>query len=100
MSADLAPDDHELFALVKRRVDAKYPMQQIANEVGIDCMELCHWLLAYKAPKLSPMVRLDRTAIERAMRPHYTSGDAQRFANWRRARAAALAARSENATSI
>ncbi len=49
---DLAPTNHALMKLVKARVDADYPMTFIAQELGVDVDDLCHWILVdYREPR-------------------------------------------------
>lgn len=93
--------DAELWAYVRGRVDARpaVSMAKIAEELGVGVDDLCAWVMAYSAPKR------DKTALNRRgslpalvsdnmVSTHWpASHNAQRFANWRRATAAAHKAR-------
>jgi hypothetical protein len=85
----LRPNNHELWKHLQRRVNEPGSMTVIASELGIDVDALVVWMLSYTGPKRKPYLRMDGPAI--ASVP--LSSAAQRFANWRRASAAAAEAR-------
>lgn len=93
-------DEREMMSLIRRRVDAGYPMTQIAHELGEDVDDLCAWIMAYKDPRPNTSIKRDGPPI--ALRdatvkryPWSASQNAQRFANWKRAHEGAKAARGE-----
>lgn len=90
----LSPIDHELWALVRKRVAQGMVMTGIADELGLSVDELCAWIMAYREPR--PARVRNTKANGPAVSPHYSlSKDAQRMANWRRSQAAAIVARSK-----
>lgn len=89
--------DHAFWRNLRVQCNTDKPMSRIAAELGVDVDDLCRWIMAYKAPKQSkPYVNrqsppLGFTTPERS---HWSSPQsAQRFANWRKARDGAAAAR-------
>jgi len=91
-------DDRALFEHIRARANVRPALswETIAAELGLTVADLLDWFLAYRSP------RKQRPALERgpallARSPAggqwALSGDAQRFANWRRAAGAARAQR-------
>jgi len=92
----LTPSNHELMKAVRASVHAGAPMASIAEALGLNVDELCHWILdVYQAPP-KPSTRKIEPEPELDTRHWSLSQQAQRFANWRRAKAAATAALGEN----
>lgn len=96
----LRPDDHELMRLVRARIAQKVRFSDIAIELGVDHDELTNWLWEYKLPTApKPYQSKTGTALAVVTSSHpdvsnfSRSKQAQRFANWRRAQAAAAEAR-------
>lgn len=94
--------DAELFEHIRKRANARpaVPWETIAAELDLTVGDLLSWFLAYRGAKR------ERSAIAKGRSPlllakspaggSYTlSADAQRFANWKRAAAAAAKARRE-----
>lgn len=92
----LRPDNHDLWKYLQRRVLDPIPLQQIAEELGVDADALVAWMLAYRGPKRKPyqskagppISSVTTDAGERA-----THADARRFAAWRKSTAGAIKAR-------
>lgn len=97
----LAMTDHRAWKLVRERVEAGYPMKAIAKELGVTVEHLCEWIMRYKEPRVAKQsVEVRRPAISHApysnSANHFNlSTNAQRYANWRKARDGARAARGE-----
>lgn len=98
----LRPNNHDLWQYLQRRVRDPAPMATIAAELGLDVDALCAWMLAYTGPRHRAKQVRDTTSygppvgitpVEDEDGEFRTSKDAQRFANWRRATAAAAKAR-------
>lgn len=91
-----APDDHELYRLVQKRVALKWKWEQIADEIGCEVKPLVEWVLSYKEPSKLPMVRT-YAKITYAGHPLATSRQkARQFEAWRRAHEGAAKTRAEN----
>ena len=43
--------DHEMWRLIRNRVDQGRPMQAIADELGLPVDELCEWIFRYREPR-------------------------------------------------
>jgi hypothetical protein len=43
--------DHEMWRLIRNRVDQGHSMQAIADEIGLPVDELCEWIFRYREPR-------------------------------------------------
>lgn len=98
---DLYLDNDELWELIPKRVaqtDPPVPMAHIALELGVPVDALCKWIMQYREPRHKTRYQTpDKPALaitSSAMHPHWSQSQrSQRFANWRKATAAAHEAR-------
>ena len=98
-----APDDHDMYRLVQKRVGQKWSWEEIAAEIGCEVKPLCDWVLAYKEPRRDrvPLIRTSqiidppKLSIAPAQRP--ITMQSQRYLNWKRAQEGAAKTRADNA---
>lgn len=90
----LTRNNHELMKAVRASVKAGAPMAAIAESLGVEVNDLCNWVLdVYREPPR--VVAKERGTLPEAqpMAVDWSaSKQAQRFAAWRRAKAAATVA--------
>lgn len=93
-------DDHELMRMIRKRVNAGYPMTMIADELGQSVDELCAWIMEYKEPRRERYVNRQSPAqiitlpgtVERDWHR-----EAERFKAWKRQHDGAAATLREKA---
>lgn len=88
--------DTEKMRLIRRRVEAGYPMSGIARELGEDVDELCAWIMAYKEPRPNRYVNRQSPAqvvtLPKSVERDWDS-EVEKFKAWKRARDGAAATR-------
>lgn len=91
----LRHDNHSLWVRAQTQINAGSSWDEIAAEAGVEVFDLTEWFWRYKHPKPKPMVfaaqMTEASALPRDSGWH-NYRDAQRFANWRKAKAGAAKA--------
>lgn len=93
----LTQNNHELMKAVRASVKAGAPMAAIAESLGVEVEALCNWVLdVYREPPRVVAKKRDALLEAQPMTVNWSaSKQAQRFAAWRRAKAAATNALKE-----
>lgn len=94
----LTADNHALYRRVQHLVGLRWKWEAIADDVGLvgprAVQDLCEWVLEYREPKKSPMVKAKpiREVVGKSKSYSTTS---ERFIAWRRQHEGAKKARED-----
>ena len=77
-------EKHDLMRLIRKRVEAGYPMTMIAAELGYDVDDICAWIMAYREPKRHRYVNRASPADLHQPARTVEQREAAKFAAWKR----------------
>jgi len=88
----LKPNDHDLWALVRNRVEKKHSWEEIAAEIGCSADEIVEWVNAYKFPP-KPTARTSKPITVAGEPVHSHRQLSAQFMAWKRAKDGAMRTR-------